>query len=153
MKELNLPAYSFRFKSGDDHKPLIYDDIRKKFIVLTPEEWVRQNFVKYLINEKAYPAGLVAVEVMFKMNRLVKRADILVYDKKGEPLLIVECKAPSVKISAAVFDQIVSYNLKFRLKYIVVTNGMEHYACSTDPVRMKWSFLRTIPDYKILTGE
>jgi len=154
VKELNLPAYSFRFKSGDDGKALIYDDIRKKYVVLTPEEWVRQHFVKYLIDEKAYPAGLVAVEVMFKMNRMVKRADILVYDKKGEPVLIVECKAPSVKVNAVVFDQIVSYNLKFRLKYIVVTNGMEHYACLTDPVRMEWSFLNSIPDYKtLMTGE
>ena len=136
MKELNLPAYSFKFRTGDDGKALIFDEIRKKFVVLTPE--------------KSYPKGLVAVEVMFKMNKLTRRADILVYDKKGEPVLIVECKAPTVKINAAVFDQIVSYNLKFRLKYIVVTNGLKHYACSTDLDKGQWSFLDSIPDYESL---
>jgi len=150
VKELNLPAYSFKFRSGDDGKALIFDEIRKKFVVLTPEEWVRQHFVNCLVTEKSYPKGLVAVEVMFKMNKLTRRADILVYDKKGEPVLIVECKAPTVKISAAVFDQIVSYNLKFRLKYIVVTNGLKHYACSTDLDKGQWSFLDSIPDYESL---
>ncbi|MEA1887830.1 MAG: type I restriction enzyme HsdR N-terminal domain-containing protein [Bacteroidota bacterium] len=147
MKELNLPSYSFKFKLGDDGKTLIFDEIRKKFVALTPEEWVRQHFINYLVNEKEYPKGLVAVEVMFKMNKLSRRADILVYDKKGEPVLIVECKAPTVKISTRVFDQIVAYNQKFRLKYIVVTNGMQHYACSTDLEKGQWSFLDSIPGY------
>lgn len=150
MKELNLPAYSFRFKSGDNGKALIFDDIRRKFVTLTPEEWVRQHFIHYLVNEKSYPAGLIGVEVMFRMNKLVRRADILVYDKHASPVLIVECKAPQVKISPAVFDQIVTYNINFRLRYIVVTNGMQHYACSTDPERGKWSFLQSIPPYKSL---
>ncbi|MFO7755328.1 MAG: type I restriction enzyme HsdR N-terminal domain-containing protein [Bacteroidales bacterium] len=147
MKELNLPAYSFRFKSGDDGKALIFDNIRRKFVALTPEEWVRQHFINYLVNERRYPAGLIAVEVMFRMNSLVRRADILVYDRQGRPLLLVECKAPDVKVSAAVFDQIVSYNIKFRLRYIVVSNGMQHYACSTDPEKGQWSFLQSIPFY------
>lgn len=150
MKELNLPAYSFRFKSGDNGKAPIFDDIRRKFVTLTPEEWVRQHFIHYLVNEKSYPAGLIGVEVMFRMNKLVRRADILVYDKHASPVLIVECKAPQVKISPAVFDQIVAYNINFRLRYIVVTNGMQHYACSTDPERGKWSFLQSIPPYKSL---
>ena len=153
MKELNLPAYLVKFKSGEDGKVLIFDEIRKKYVVLTPEEWVRQHFVNYLVTEKSYPRGLVAVEVMFKMNKLVRRADILVYNKKGEPVLIVECKAPKVKISAAVFDQIVSYNIKFRLKYIVVTNGLQHYACSTNLETGQWSFLDVIPDYESLICE
>lgn len=152
MKELNLPEYSFKLKSDDDDKTLIFDDIRKKFVVLTPEEWVRQNFVRYLIEEKNYPKGLIGIEVMFKMNKLVRRADILVYDKMGSPVLIVECKAPEVNINSAVFDQIVSYNLKFRLKYIVVTNGLHHYACSTDLDKGAWSFLKSIPGYDILEG-
>lgn len=150
MKELNLPAYSFRFKSGTNGKALVYDEIRKKYVVLTPEEWVRQHFVRYLVNEKKVPPGLMAVEVTFKMNRLTRRADILVYDRAGQPVMIVECKAPEVKISAAVFDQIVSYNLKFRLKYIVVTNGLKHFACSTDLDKGEWSFLDTIPHYDSL---
>ena len=148
MKELNLPAYSVKFKSGDDGKALIFDEIRKKYVVLTPEEWVRQHFINYLVTEKYYPRGLLAVEVMFKMNKLLRRADILVYNKKGEPVLIVECKAPEVSISGAVFDQIVSYNLKFRLKYIVVTNGLKHFACSINPETGKWSFLDSIPEYE-----
>lgn len=147
MKELKLPAYSFRFKSGDNGKALIFDDIRRKFVALTPEEWVRQHFIHYLISDRGYPGALIAVEVMFRMNKLVRRADILVYDRQGRPLLLVECKAPEVKLTAAVFDQIVSYNIKFRLRYIVVTNGMEHYACSTDPERGRWSFLNSIPLY------
>ncbi len=147
MKELNLPAYSFRFKSGNNGKALIFDDIRRKFVALTPEEWVRQHFINYLVAERRYPRGLIAVEVMFRMNKLVRRADILVYDKHGRPLLLVECKAPEVKVSTAVFDQIVSYNIKFRLRYIVVTNGLQHYACSTDPEKGRWSFLNSIPFY------
>jgi len=150
VKELNLPAYSFSIKQGDSARSLIYDEIRRKYVHLTPEEWVRQHFIKYLVNEKEYPPGLVGVEVMFKMNRLVRRADILVYDRKGQPAMIVECKAPAVGISAAVFDQIVEYNLKFRLKYIVVTNGLKHFACLTDPVKGEWSFLDTIPHYDSL---
>lgn len=153
MKELNLPAYSVKFKSGEDGKALIFDEIRKKYVVLTPEEWVRQHFVNYLVTEKSYPRGLMALEVMFKMNKLVRRVDILVYNKKGEPLLIVECKAPEVKINAAVFDQIVSYNIKFRLKYIIVTNGLQHYACSINLETGEWSFLDAIPDYELLIYE
>ncbi|MBS0010584.1 MAG: type I restriction enzyme HsdR N-terminal domain-containing protein [Bacteroidales bacterium] len=150
MKELNLPEYSFRIKSDSDGKTLIFDEIRKKYVVLTPEEWVRQHFISYLVNEKAYPRGLLAVEVLFKINKLVRRADILVYDKRGEPVLIVECKAPTVKINAAVFDQIVSYNIKYRLRYIVVSNGLQHYACLTDLDKGEWSFLDTIPHYDSL---
>ncbi len=150
MKELNLPAYSVKFKSGEGGKTLIFDEIRKKYVVLTPEEWVRQHFVNYLVTEKSYPRGLLAVEVMFKMNKLVRRADILVYNMKGEPVLIIECKSPEVSINRAVFDQIVSYNLKFRLKYIVVTNGLHHYACSINLETGKWSFLDSIPEYEII---
>lgn len=150
MKELNLPAYSFSIKQDDNASSLIYDEIRRKYVHLSPEEWVRQHFIKYLVKEKEYPPGLIGVEVMFKMNRLVRRADILVYDRKGEPAMIVECKAPAVRISAAVFDQIVEYNLKFRLKYIVVTNGLKHFACLTDPVKGKWAFLDTLPHYDLL---
>lgn len=152
MKELNLPAYSLKFKSGDQGKALIFDDIRKKYVVLTPEEWVRQHFVHYLVEDRSYPAGLLGIELMFRFNKLSRRADILVYNRRGEPLLIVECKAPDVKIDASVFDQIVEYNLKFRLRYIVVTNGIKHYACSTDPEKGTWSFLPEIPVYDKLTN-
>lgn len=150
MKELNLPSYSFRFKSGDGGKALIYDDIRRKYVVLTPEEWVRQHFVRYLVNEKSYPAGLLAVEASFELNRLVKRADILVHNRAGRPVLLVECKAPDVRLDAVVFDQIVTYNIKFRLRYIVVTNGMKHFACSVNPDTGEWFFMDKVPDYNVL---
>lgn len=150
MKELNLPSYSFKFKKTDDGKQLIFDTVRRKYITLTPEEWVRQNFIQYLIHHKGYPGGLIGIEVTFKMNSLTRRADILVYNRVGNPILIVECKAPDIKIDNSVFDQIVAYNRKFRLKYIVVTNGIKHYACVNEGEGGNYDFLKSIPEYKSL---
>jgi len=148
VKELNLPAYSFRLKEEEDSRGYIFDEFRKKWVVLTPEEWVRQNFVKYLINEKSYPAGLIGIEVAFKMNSLSRRADILVFNRLGNPILIVECKAPEVKIDNRVFDQIVEYNFRFRLNYLVVTNGLKHYACTLGGKEVpEYEFLNSIPEY------
>jgi hypothetical protein len=148
VKELNLPAYSFRQKDEEDGKRLIFDEFRKKWLVLTPEEWVRQHFVKYLVTEKGYPLGLIGIEVTFKMNSLTRRADVLVYNRVGNPVLIVECKAPDVRINNSVFDQIVEYNFKFKLKYLVVTNGIKHYACSLGGEDVpEYEFLDSIPDY------
>lgn len=150
MKQLALPAYSFSLKS-DKGTELIFDDIRKKWIVLTPEEWVRQHFIRYLIDHKAYPASLIGVEVTFKVNSLTRRADILVYNRLGNPVLIVECKAPSVKIDNKVFDQVVAYNFRFRLPYIVVTNGLKHFACSiSSDTSPDYTFLKSIPAYNEL---
>ena len=148
MKQLALPAYSFSLKTDKHGKELIYDEIRKKWLLLTPEEWVRQNFVKYLIEGKGYPAGLIGIEVTFKFNSLTRRADILIYNRLGNPILIVECKAPGVKVDNRVFDQIVEYNLKFNLEYIVVTNGLKHYACSVrGEKKPEYAFLKSIPSY------
>jgi hypothetical protein len=151
VKELNLPVYSFSVKSNKSGRRQIFDEFRKKWLVLTPEEWVRQNFVKYLIEHKGYPAGLIGIEVTFKFNSLTRRADILVYNRLGNPILIVECKAPEVKIDNKVFDQIVAYNFKFNLSYIVVTNGMKHFACRVaDQGSTKYDFIKSIPEYKDL---
>jgi hypothetical protein len=151
VKELNLPAYSFSVKSDEDGKKLIFDEIRKKWLVLTPEERVRQHFVKYLIAEKAYPPGLIGIEVTFKFNNLTRRADILVYNRVGNPILIVECKAPEISIDNKVFDQIVAYNFKFNLNYIVVSNGVKHFACSvTGDDVPDYKFLKSIPHYNEL---
>ena len=147
MKELNLPAYSFKIKRNEKGQNLIFDRARKKFVVLTPEEWVRQHFVRYMIDEMGYPEGLIGVEVEFKLNELTRRADILVYDKSGNPVLIVECKSPDVKINNIAFDQIVAYNIRFRLDYIIITNGLEHYACFTDWKKGSYSFLKKIPQF------
>lgn len=129
---------------------MILDTIRRKYVRLTPEEWVRQNFVRYLISEGRYPPGLIGIEVMSKYNDLKKRVDILVHDRAGKPVLIVECKAPGVEINDKVFDQIVTYNMGFKVPYIIVTNGLDHYACRIDHENKKYDFLLVIPLYQDL---
>ena len=147
MKELNLPSYSFKI-TGDGDSMMILDQIRRKYVRLTPEEWVRQNFIQYLITEGKYPPGLMGVEVMFKLNRLKRRVDILIHNRQGQPIMIVECKEPDVKIDDKVFDQIVTYNLGMKVPYIVVTNGIDHYACKVDSENNKYEFLMAIPLYE-----
>jgi len=129
---------------------MILDPVRKKFVKLTPEEWVRQNFIQYLINEGKYPPGLIAVEIMSPYNKLKKRVDILIHDRLGKPVMIVECKEPGKEIDDKVFDQIVCYNMGFRVPYIIVTNGMVHYACKVDHDQNKYEFLLVIPLYEDL---
>jgi len=121
--------------------------LRKKNVVLTPEEWVRQNFVQYLINHKKYPTSLIAIEKQLKINNLVKRTDILIFNKNGNPNIIVECKAPTVKISQDAFDQIARYNLKLQAKFLIVTNGLEHFYCKMNHQQMQYDFLKEIPNY------
>jgi hypothetical protein len=149
LKELNLPQYSFRI-SGKEGMEMILDPLRRRYVKLTPEEWVRQNFIQYLINEGKYPPGLLGIEVMFGFNKLKRRVDILVHDRSGRPILIVECKAPEVKIDEAVFEQIATYNMKFKVPYLVVTNGLHHYACTIDHEAMKFEYLLVIPLYEDL---
>jgi hypothetical protein len=149
LKQLNLPEYSFRI-TGKEGQEMILDPIRKKLVKLTPEEWVRQNFVQYLIVEGKYPAGLIGIEVMSKYNNLKKRVDILIHDRTGKPVMIVECKSPDIKIDDKVFDQIVCYNMGFKVPYILVTNGLDHYACRIDYETNKYEFLLVIPLYEDL---
>ena len=149
MKQLNLPQYSFKI-SGNENNEMILDTVRRKYVRLTPEEWVRQNFIQYLVNEGKYPAGLLGVEVMFRLNKLKRRVDILVHNRQGRPVMIVECKAPEVKIDDKVFDQIVCYNIGLKVPYIVVTNGIDHYACKVDHTTGKYEFLLVIPLYEDL---
>jgi hypothetical protein len=119
-------------------------------VALTPEEWVRQNFLCYLTEEKHYPFTLVSVERFLRMNHLNFRSDAVIYSKTGEPLVIVEFKAPEVKIAQNVFDQIVRYNIELQVKYLIVTNGMNHYCCVIDREMLTYKFLTEIPDYKDL---
>jgi hypothetical protein len=146
MERLNLPTYSFNIKLKEQRK-YIFDFIRKKFVLLTPEEWVRQNFLKFLVEEKKYPASLIAVEKEFKLNTLSKRSDALVYNRSGQPFLIIECKATTVKIDQKVFDQIARYNMKLNVELLVVTNGLEHYCCKIDIENQKYYFLKDIPEF------
>jgi hypothetical protein len=147
MKTLNLPTYQFKVKQ-QGLRTQIFDSIRKKYVVLTPEEWVRQNFLQFLIREKNYPASLIAVEAGLKYNQLQKRMDVLVYDKQGTPHLMVECKAPEVKINQDVFDQIARYNMVFKVKYLVVTNGMHHFCCLMDYTNNAYQYLEQIPVFE-----
>lgn len=147
MIQLNLPQYKFKFKNSEN-KTLIFDKIRKKYIMLTPEEWVRQHYVSFLIEEKKYPASLIAIEKKLTVNGLTKRSDILVFNTKGEPEIIVECKSPSVKITQDTFDQIARYNLKLNANYLIITNGLQHFYCKIDFQRERYAFLPEIPDYK-----
>lgn len=148
MQKLNLPSYPFRIKNNEKHH-LIFDEVRKKHVVLTPEEWVRQHFIQFLLLKKKYPISLIAVEKQHTINNLKKRSDILVFNTKGTPDIIVECKAPNVKITQDTFDQIARYNLKIDANYLIVTNGLEHYYCMLDISNETYVFLKDIPSYKI----
>ncbi len=147
MQPLNFPSYSFRLKASEN-KTLIFDVIRKKSVVLTPEEWVRQHVVHFLHQEKKYPLSLISVEKQLKINSLNKRTDIIVFDRQGLPYIIVECKAPSVKITQNTFDQIARYNLQLDAPVLMVTNGLEHYYCHMDHNRKAYNFLPELPEYE-----
>jgi len=144
---LNLPQYPFRLKE-ENNTTHIFDDIRKKFLVLTPEEWVRQHFVQFLIREKKYPRSLIKLEGGLKLNSRQKRSDILIFNTSGEKIVLVECKAPSVKISQAAFDQVARYNAIHRVKYLVVSNGLSHFCCEIDFENDNYSFLKELPVYQ-----
>ncbi len=126
---------------------MVLDVYRKRFVKLTPEEEVRQRFVRYLVEEKGFPASLIMTEYSLKLNKLTRRCDILVHKPAGHPALLVECKAPEVSISQASFDQVARYNLAFRVRYLIVTNGLKHYCCQLDFETEKISFLSEIPAY------
>ena len=146
MESLNLPTYSFKIKLINGRNN-IFDIIRKKYVVLTPEEWVRQNVVMYLSEEKHFPLSLMSVESSFSLYNTTKRTDILVYNNTGNPLMMVECKASKVKIDSSVFDQILRYNLSYKLNYIIVTNGLNHFCCKIDHENNTSVFLPEIPPY------
>ena len=147
MLKLSFPNYEFRLKKIDE-KRFIFDEIRKKYIELTAEEWVRQNCIKFLINEKKYKSQLIAVEKKIILNNLTKRFDIIAYDNNGDPNLLVECKAPNIAIRQETFNQILSYNRVINSKYLMITNGIIHYYCKIDNIDNKINFLKDIPNYK-----
>ena len=144
MQKLNLPAYDVTVRSNAG-KQVILDTIRQKFVPLTPEEWVRQHFVQYLIHERQVPQPLIALEMAFAFKQSHYRADIVVYNRAIEPVMIVECKRPSVRISQQTFDQIGVYNLVIRARYLVVTNGLQHYCCQVNDEDL--DFVTQIPTY------
>ncbi|WP_374165161.1 type I restriction enzyme HsdR N-terminal domain-containing protein [Arcticibacter sp. MXS-1] len=145
---LNLPPYPFRIKQEAETN-YIFDDIRKKFLVLTPEEWVRQHFVRYIIGEKGYPKSLIRLEGGLKLNSLQKRTDIVAFNSRGEKILLIECKAPSVPINQKVFDQIARYNIVHRIPLLAVTNGLQHYYCQIDFSSKSYQFIESLPFYSV----
>ena len=146
MPQLNLPNAVLKTKLVEGTTQ-VFDAVRKKYLVLTHEEWVRQQFIHYLNLEKKYPLGLMGVEQMVKYNEQSTRADIVLYTNEGKPNMIVECKAPKVKITQDAFNQIAKYNFKLRVDFLVVTNGMRHFCCAMDYESNKITFLEEIPSY------
>ncbi len=143
---LNLPPYPFRIKQ-EAGSTFIFDEIRRKFMVLTPEEWVRQHLVQYLIGGKHYPKSLIKLEGGLKLNSMQKRSDILIFNNLGEKLMLVECKAPSVKITQDTFDQVARYNVVHRVKWLIVSNGLQHFCCAINIEDKSWQFVNEIPAY------
>lgn len=144
---LNLPPVKPKLKHDMRFGLMVHDPLRRKFVVLTPEEWVRQNFVAYMQFSLGYPSGLIANEMAIKLNGMSRRCDTVVFDRQAKPLMIVEYKAPSVKITEAVFNQIVRYNMVLKARYLVVSNGLQHYCCHIDYSAGKINFLPAVPSY------
>ena len=144
MDQLNLPHCDFEFGTKEG-KDMILDPVRRKFVRLTPEEWVRQHFAQYLIRERGFPAALMAIEKGFLYQGMLRRADIVAYDRRGSALLMVECKAPGVDVTQETFDQVAGYNMVIGARYLVVTNGHSHYCCEIDKETSSYEFLDEIP--------
>ena len=150
MVELNLPEYEYKVKKRDDGSWAIWDRLRARWVALTPEEWVRQHFVEWLITEKRFPAALMGNEVSLTQNGIARRCDTIVGDRAGAPLVIVEYKAPTINITQKTFDQIVRYNMVLKARYLMVSNGMTHYCCEIDYEKNNYRFLEEIPCYQDL---
>ena len=146
MIRLNLASFKIKL-SGTIQKPMIYDILRRKHVALTPEEWVRQHFIHYMIECKSYPASLMANEVSLKYGSKSLRADTVLYNRSLKPIMIMEYKAPDIAITRNVFDQISAYNLLLHVDYLIMSNGMQHYCCKMDYDRRSYTFLTDIPDY------
>lgn len=150
MLPLNLPQYETKIIKRNG-KLSVFDDLRRCYVALTPEEWVRQNFVHYLIEQYGYPAALMANEVSLTLNGTKRRCDTVVYDHSLKPLMIIEYKAPTVKIDKAVFEQIYRYNLVMRVEYLVVSNGIKHFCCRINYTENSFNFLTEIPCFQDIT--
>ena len=149
MLPLNLPSFPFKLQQQNG-KNVIFDALRKKYVALTPEEWVRQHFIRFLTDYKGYPKGLLANEVQLVLNGTKKRCDTVLFNKDLSARMIVEYKAPHIEITQAVFDQITRYNMVLKVEYLIVSNGIHHYCCRIDYQTMKYTFLPDIPAYEEL---
>lgn len=147
MQTLNLPTYPFKIREEGSRRQ-IFDPFRKKYLVLSPEEWVRQHFLQFLVNERNYPVSLIRIETGLRYNQLLKRADILIHNIQGSPHMMVECKSPTTRITQDAFDQVARYNMTFKVKYLVVTNGMHHFCCEMNYGNQTYQFLKEIPFFE-----
>jgi len=148
---LALPDHGLKTRHGPEG-PQVWDSIRRQWVALLPEEWVRQHFINYLVTDKRCPASLIAVERTLTLNGLAKRADIVVHAADGRAVALVECKAPSVRLDQAVFEQAARYNVVFKVAFLMVTNGLQHYCCRVDPALGTVEFLVEIPDHAALSA-
>lgn len=144
---LNFPQYEFRVRANGALKE-VFDSVRNKWIALTPEEWVRQHVMMWLREEKNYPGSLMAVEKQIKVNGLTRRCDVICYDTKMQPLVIVECKSPDVVVTQELFDQAARYNITVGAKYFLLTNGLRHFCCTMNHEKQEWNFLAELPAYR-----
>ena len=151
IRQLNLPPYDCQLRRTDD-KTYIYDTLRRRYVALTPEEWVRQHFVHFMVQHLGYPAALMANEVELRCGAKRLRCDTVLYDQSLRPRMIIEYKAPHIKIQQKTFDQIVVYNLLLHADYLVVSNGLQHYCCQMDYEHRSYTFLTDIPDYELIAN-
>lgn len=147
MDKLNLPEYAAMIRDHEG-KEQIYDRLRNRFVALTPEEWVRQNFVNYLIEFKGYPPALMANEIQISLNGMSRRCDSVVYNRSMQARTIIEYKRPTVEITRKVFEQISRYNLVMKVDYLIVSNGMKHYCCKMNYESQTFKFLTDIPEFR-----
>ena len=148
IQALNFPAYHFKItKDPAGQSSKIFDIIRRKYVALTPEEWVRQHLLHYLVTERKVPKSLLGVEKRLKVNGLTRRTDVLLFENNKNKILLAECKAPSVNITQKVFDQAARYNMSLDVKYFVLTNGLETICCTIDHEKKQYIFLKEIPEY------
>jgi hypothetical protein len=151
MQPLNLPDHGVKTKQTPEGDT-VFDPVRRKWVALTPEEWVRQHFLLFLVNDLKCPASLIAVERSLTLHGRTKRADLVVHGNDGSPLALVECKAPSVKLDQAVFEQASRYNIVFRVAFLFVTNGLQHYCCRVEHSTGAVHFLSKMPGFRAMAG-
>lgn len=150
MQQLNLPPFEYKIREIEG-KPAIFDILRKKYIILTPEEWVRQHFIHFLISHYRYPRSLIKIESGHKYNQLQKRTDIMVYDRTGNVFLLIECKAADTPVSQKTFEQVARYNIPLKAPYIAVTNGLTHFICHVDHEKKAYRFLQDFPPFEAVS--
>lgn len=150
--QLNFPEYPIVTKRVGS-KNYLLGFVRKKYFLWTPEEWVRQHVLQFLVKDRAYPKSFLAVEKALRVNTLLRRTDVVAYNKNGAPILIVECKAPNIKITQQVFDQIAAYNISLKVEYLFITNGLEHYCCKIDYETKNYTFIEDLPNFDEIGDE